>query len=63
MEKFTDTRIRLLQVKEQLATAYKNGWSLREIAKVHNTAPSTIRALLIEEGVEMRKTGKRVKEK
>jgi hypothetical protein len=50
-------------MKPHLVKAYGAGHSLRIIAEWHGTSAGTIRSILIEEGVPMRKPGRRRKEK
>lgn len=61
MQRFGPVRIRLNQVKAQIVKAYNSGFSLRQIAYGHDTSPGSIRSLLIEAGVKMRKSGRRNK--
>jgi hypothetical protein len=63
MKRLTDIKRRLLQAVSQITDAYEQGWTLRELAKMHNASPGSIRNLLIEEGVKMRSRGTRKKEK
>ena len=63
MKRLGKTRQRLLQVKDQISVAYKNGWSLRELAKIHQTSPGSIRAILLELGADMQRPGRKKKEK
>jgi hypothetical protein len=50
-------------MKTQLKKSYKAGYSLREIARWHDTSAGTIRSILIEEGIQMRKPGRSRKDK
>jgi hypothetical protein len=63
MKRFGPVRIRLNPMKVQLKKSYKAGYSLREIARWHDTSAGTIRSILIEEGIQMRKPGRSRKEK
>jgi lambda repressor-like predicted transcriptional regulator len=63
MKRLTDIKRRLMQAADQITDAYEKGWTLRELAKVHDASPGSIRNLLIEEGVKMRSRGTRKKEK
>lgn len=63
MYKLTDKKKHLLQMKDNIILAYTWGnLSLREVAKIYETSPGSIRALLIEEGIKMRERGRRKKE-
>lgn len=59
-----DKRIRskLSHVREEISVAYANGLTLRELAKIHNVSPSTIRNLLISNDKPRRKPGRRKKQ-
>lgn len=46
-------------VSEQIAEAYKNGMTLEEIATLHECSLGTVRNILISNGVERRKRGRR----
>jgi hypothetical protein len=48
---------------ENMVKAYKEGRSLRTIADWYGASAGTIRSILIEEGVKMRKPGRSRKEK
>jgi hypothetical protein len=63
MKRYGPKRIELNQVKEQIVKSYKSGFSLRQIAFWHDTSHGSIRSLLIEEGVKLRKPGRSRKEK
>jgi hypothetical protein len=63
MKRYGPVRIRLNQVKAQIVKAYTNGFSLRQIAYGHDTSAGSIRSLLIEAGVTMRKSGRLRKDK
>jgi hypothetical protein len=60
--KLTATKRRLLQDAEYIKAGYAQGQSLRYLAEVYNTSAGSIRALLIEEGVELRARGRQRKE-
>ena len=59
MYKIGKTKLRLLQVQEQISTAYRNGWTIRNLAVAHDTSPGLVRTVLIESGVPLRKPGRR----
>ena len=63
MDKLTDQKRELLQMKEYITKFYTLGVSLRQLSEWYNTSPGSIRTLLIEEGVKMRQRGRRKKEK
>ena len=46
---------------KKIATQYRKGTTLVELAVAHQVAPTTIRNYLIREGVELRKRGRRKK--
>ena len=59
MRRLTPQRIRLNRMKADIVRSYeKGGISLRTIAFWHDTSANTIRSILIEEGVKMRKPGR-----
>jgi hypothetical protein len=62
MRKINSTKHKLLQVKEYIAEAYVSGTSLREVADSYQTSVGSIRALLIEMGIPLRKPGRPKKE-
>jgi len=63
MKRYGPRRIELNAVKDQIVKSYKNGFSLRQIAVSHGASHGSIRSLLIEEGVKLRKPGRTKKEK
>jgi hypothetical protein len=63
MKRFGPKRMELNQVKPQIVKSYKSGFSLRQIAVAHDTSAGSIRSLLIENGVKLRKPGRSRKEK
>jgi len=62
MRKLSDTKQRLLSMSQFIVAGYNAGATLRELATLYETSTGSIRSLLIEEGVEMRKVGRRHKE-
>jgi hypothetical protein len=65
MRKLTDTKRRLLQSATEIKLGYlANGQSLRYLAEIYDTSAGSIRALLIELGVELKSPGRpKTKEK
>ena len=65
MRRLTDAKRRLLQSATEIKLGYVAlGQSLRHLAEVYNTSAGSIRALLIENGVELRSPGRpKMKEK
>jgi hypothetical protein len=63
MRKLSDKKRELLMIKQHIMVAYENNWSLRDLAKAYDTSVGSIRNLLIEEGVTLKKQGRRKKEK
>jgi hypothetical protein len=63
MKRLSPKRIELNRMKPHLVKAYKVGHSLRTIASWHSTSAGTVRSILIEEGIQMRKPGRSRKEK
>ena len=65
MRQLTDTKRRLLQSATEIKLGYVAlGQSLRHLADVYDTSAGSIRALLIELGVELRSPGRpKTKEK
>ena len=63
MKRLSRKRIELNKMKEHLVKAYETGHSLRTIAFWHGTSAGSIRNVLIESGVNMRKPGRSRKEK
>ena len=59
MKRLSPKRIELNRMKSHLVKAYKCGHSLRIIASWYGTSANTIRSILIEESVTMRKPGRR----
>ena len=53
----------LLPLREHIAEGYRNGNSLKTLALAYNASIGSIRKLLKEEGVQMRKIGRPRKEK
>ena len=53
---------KLATAEEQVREAYLNGATLREIAEVHGVSAGTVRNKLIEQGVDLRRRGRRRKE-
>lgn len=62
MNKLSDKKRQLLQMKDNIVLGYNNGLSLRELAIIYDVSHGSIRSFLIEEGVELRQTGRRIKE-
>jgi hypothetical protein len=59
MRKLTDTKRRLLQSATEIKLGYvAQGQSLRYLAEVYDTSVTSIKALLIELGVELRSPGR-----
>ncbi len=54
---------KLATVAEQVVSGYRGGLSLRDLASLHGVAPNTIRSLLLSNGVELRKRGRRAANK
>lgn len=46
---------------KSIVKSYSSGMSLTQLAEKHNVSPSTVRAYLLREGVEMRPRGRRVR--
>ena len=63
MKRLSENKKRLLSLKGYIITAYESGCSLRYLAEAYESSPGSIRNLLIEEGVTMRKVGRPKKEK
>ena len=63
MKRLSDNKKRLLSLKYYITVSYESGMSLRYIAHMYDSSPGSIRNLLIEEGVTMRKVGRPKKEK
>jgi len=63
MKKLSDTKQRLLSMSQYIVEGYNAGDTLRHLAQVYETSTGSIRALLIEEGVQMRKVGRPKKPK
>jgi len=63
MKRLSENKRMLLSLKGYIIEAYNLGTSLREIAKAYESSPGSIRNLLIEEGITMRKVGRPKKEK
>ena len=63
MKRLSDNKRRLLHMKQYIINEYALGISLRALAKGYSSSPGSIRNLLIEEGVTMRKVGRPKKEK
>ena len=63
MKRLSENKARLLSLKKYILIAYDQGCSLRYLAEAYNSSPGSIRNLLIEEGVTMRKVGRPKKEK
>jgi hypothetical protein len=62
MRKLSDKKRELLMIKQHIIAAYGSNWSLRDLAKAYDTSVGSIRNLLIEEGVTLRKQGRQKKE-
>ena len=63
MKRLSDNKRRLLSLKHYITTAYEQGMSLRYLAHAYDSSPGSIRNLLIEEGITMRRVGRPKKEK
>ncbi len=63
MKRLSENKKRLLSLKRYIVIAYEQGCSLRYLAHAYESSPGSIRNLLIEEGVTMRKAGRPKKEK
>ena len=63
MRKLSDKKRELLMIKQHIIAAYETNWSLRDLAKMYDTSVGSIRNLLIEEGVTLRKQGRQKKKK
>ena len=63
MKRLSENKRRLLHMKQYIINEYALGISLRDLARAYNSSPGSIRNLLIEEGVTMRKVGRPKKEK
>ena len=63
MKRLSENKKRLLSLKYYIMAAYDSGMSLRYLAHAYESSPGSIRNLLIEEGVTMRKVGRPKKEK
>lgn len=50
---------KLFQIRDQIAEAYNNDKTLREIASIHGVSTGTVRSTLIEAGVSLRSRGRR----
>lgn len=55
----TKLKSKLTAAQEQVREAYLNGVTLREIADVHGVSSGTVRNVLIEMGVNLRRRGRR----
>ncbi len=62
MRKLSDKKRELLILKDHVISAYEENYSLRDLAKLYDTSVGSIRNLLIEEGVTLKKQGRRKKE-
>jgi hypothetical protein len=62
MRKLSDKKRELLMIKQHIITGYESNWSLRDLAKAYDSSVGSIRNLLIEEGVTLRKQGRQKKE-
>lgn len=59
MNRVTDTKRRLIQSATEIKLGYvAQGQSLRYLAEIYDTSAGSIRALLIEQGVELRNPGR-----
>ena len=58
MKRLSANKKRLLAFKRYIIAGYMAGCSLRYLAKAYDSSPGSIRNLLIEEGVMMRKVGR-----
>ena len=63
MKRLSENKKRLLSLKGYIILGYTTGSSLRYLTKAYESSPGSIRNLLIEEGVTMRKVGRPKKEK
>ena len=63
MKRLSENKRRLLFLKKYIMAGYEAGMSLRCLANAYESSPGSIRNLLIEEGVTMRKVGRPKKEK
>jgi len=59
MRQLTNTKRRLLQSATEIKLGYVTlGQSLKHLAGVYNTSPGSIKAILLEQGVELRGPGR-----
>ncbi|KKN92424.1 hypothetical protein LCGC14_0209150 [marine sediment metagenome] len=61
--RISNKKRQLLQLKDNIIGAYQGGGSLKEVAEWFDTSASTIRILLVEEGIKLRSQGRQKKEK
>ncbi len=61
--RISNKKRQLLQLKDNIIRAYQGGGSLKEVALWFDTSASTIRILLVEEGIKLRSQGRQKKEK
>jgi len=52
---------KLADIKTELVEAYENGHTVRQIARIYEVAPGTVRNRLLEAGAKLRPTGRRKK--
>lgn len=52
-------RTNLVPVRDAIVEGYRNGATLRDLARVYASSPSTIRILLLKTGEVLRRKGRR----
>lgn len=57
-----EAKKKLASVRQLVLTGYDQGATLRELSKIYEVAPGTVRNFLISNGVNLRSRGRRSKE-